>query len=279
MATVNPGIYPDMSNEDYHRGRGKASLSKGSLVELARSPAHLKAYRDADHEPTPAMVFGSQFHCAVLEPELFAQRYVVAPKVDRRTKAGKAKWAEFQLSLAENGQEEITQDNMDLINRMADSLRASEIANGLLSDGKAEQSIFWNHPKWGFSCKCRPDFLNNKYSLVVDLKTATDASPEAFAKAVVNYRYHWQAAHYLQGINEILPKEYKEFIFVVIEKTPPYAVQNYILKRDDIYLAEEQIKPLLSLYAECLANDTWPGPPDRIQTIELPSWYIRKALD
>jgi len=275
---ISPGIYT-ISNDDYHRGIGKNALSKGGLVALEKSPAHLKAYRDNPPDPTLAMIFGSQFHYAVLEPELFDKRYVVAPSVDRRTKKGKAEWAEFQLSLAENNQEVITQENLDLIRQMRDTVFKSEVASGLLSAGVAEQSIFWNHPTWGFPCKCRPDFINEKYDVVVDLKSANEANPKAFARAAVNLKYHWQGYWYLAGIKQILHDRYKDFIFIVVEKAPPYAVQIYILQREHISLAREQIKPLLSRYAECFASDNWPGPPDRIQTLELPTWYVRTALD
>lgn len=277
---IKPGIYT-IPNGDYHRGIGKNALSKGGLVALAKSPAHLKTYRDNPPDPTPAMIFGSQFHYAVLEPDLFDKRYVVAPSVDRRTKKGKAEWAEFQLSLAENNQEVITQDSFDLIRSMRDSVFESEVAKGLLSDGLAEQSIFWNHPTWGFPCKARPDFINEQYHLLIDLKTANDASPEAFAKAAANLKYHWQGYWYLTGIKDVFDNggEYKDFIFIVVEKTPPYSVQNYILQQEHMALAREQIKPLLSRYAECFASDVWPGPPDRIQTLDLPAWYVRTALD
>ena len=272
------GIYT-MSNHDYHHGPGKESLSKGGLVQMQRSPAHYKAYMEEEQPSTPAMIFGADFHCAALEPELFKTRYVVAPQIDKRTKAGKEQFAELQLSLEENNQTIISQDDMDLINRMVDALFKNETAASLLSGGLAETSIFWNHPKWGFGCKVRPDYLNKNHKVVIDLKSTVDALPEAFSKAIANYLYHWQAGWYMAGVDEILPNEYSDFIIIAIEKKPPFAVQNYLISKDDIYLAEEQIKPLLNRYAECLANDTWPGPPAKLQSIRLPNWYVKKALD
>lgn len=272
---MTPGIY-QMTNEDY---QADPALSKGGLVEFSRSPAHYQAFTSEKREPTPAMLFGSQFHCAALEPDLFKKRYVVQPNVDRRTKAGKDEWTAFEQSVKDNGQMVITQDNLDLCYWMCDSLFSSEIAKSLLSGGQTEQSIFWQHPKWQFTCKCRPDCLNKEHHIVVDLKTTTDASHDAFSRAVVNYRYHWQSAWYLDGIQEIVSPDYHEFIFIVIEKSPPFAVQIYRISHHDIYLAQEQIKPLLSRYAECLAADRWPGPPDRIQMLELPQWYMNHALD
>lgn len=275
---MEPGIYT-MSNEDYHRGQGKDALSKSSLVAFDKSPAHLLEQRENPKDSTPAMIFGSNFHCAALENEIFKRGYIAEPKFpDRRKKEGKIAYADFQIKVAEEGLTVMSQSDMDLINWMVDSLYESEVAISLLSDGIAEQSFFWNHPKWGFKCKVRPDYLNDKHRITIDLKSAADGSPEAFGKATANLKYHWQGSWYLDGVNAISPEKYTEFVFIVVEKTPPYAVQNYILKRDDVYLAEEQIKPLLSRYAECLASDEWPGPSDKIRTLELPGWYYKNAL-
>jgi hypothetical protein len=44
-------------------------------------------------QPTDAMKQGSLVDCLITEPQNFDRKYVVAPKVDRRTKAGKEAWA------------------------------------------------------------------------------------------------------------------------------------------------------------------------------------------
>ncbi|MBK7542908.1 MAG: PD-(D/E)XK nuclease-like domain-containing protein [Candidatus Competibacteraceae bacterium] len=62
----------------------------------------------------------------------------------------------------------------------------------------------------------------------VDIKTTKDASPAGFAKAVANYRYHVQQAHYLAGCAALgLPAS--DFVFVAVEKAEPYPVACYQL--------------------------------------------------
>jgi len=270
MQLPAPGIY-SMSNDDYHQGPGRLALSKGGLVELSRSPAHYRAMLEKPHETTPAMTFGTQFHCAVLEPDVFAAHYVLEPKFDKRTKTGKEEYSSFQESLAENQQEPISQESLDLITAMQASLRSSDVVSVLLSNGVAEQSIFWQDDTWRFTCKCRPDFINIFDHIVIDLKTTTDASPEAFSRTIINFRYHWQAAHYLAGVNAVYDDCYTDFVLIAVEKAPPFAFQVYQIAYSDIYYAQQQIKPLMRTYAKCLETDTWPGPPDAIQLIELPT--------
>ena len=72
-----------LSAAEYHT---HPAVGHSSLVRLLRSPAHFQNYLVAPHEPTPALLFGPAFHAELLEPEAFAENYVVVPKFDRRTK-------------------------------------------------------------------------------------------------------------------------------------------------------------------------------------------------
>lgn len=74
---MKPGLYLDLSNDDYHGGEG---INKGLLDVVDRSPMHARALldyaNDNDREPTAAMVIGTALHTLVLEPEKFAEIYV-----------------------------------------------------------------------------------------------------------------------------------------------------------------------------------------------------------
>lgn len=82
---MKPGIYSDITNEDYHSGPG-ASCSMLKLLH-ERTPAHLKASRDAraqaieegkDDNESAALLIGTAFHAIVLEPEVFAKEFCLA---------------------------------------------------------------------------------------------------------------------------------------------------------------------------------------------------------
>ena len=80
-----------ITNDDYH---GSEGLSRSALWKFHKIPALYQHEKlnplYIKPEQTPAMVFGNLLHCLVLEPEDFESTYAVAPKVDKRTKDGKA---------------------------------------------------------------------------------------------------------------------------------------------------------------------------------------------
>ena len=94
------------------------------------------------------------------------------------------------------------------------------------------------------------------------------ASPAAFAKSVANFRYDVQQAHYCEGFNV------DRFVFVAIEKEPPYLVGVYVL--DDIAeLRGQRLRERdIQLYLDCAENDFWPGYSATIAELSLPNWSL-----
>lgn len=267
MKKINePGIY-EMSNEEYH---AQEALNKSGLVQLAKSPAHYLTWEQAqEEEPTKAMVIGTAVHTAVLEPDKYDQSIIIAPQIDKRTKAGKAEWALFQEEA--KGKIILTEDEATAIEGMKASVYDNIVAYDLLLEGAAEQSIFFKDPVHNFLCKVRPDWYTSDKE-VVDIKTCLDAGYDGFSRAIANFKYHWQAFFYLNGLTAATGVEHNKFIFIAVEKDPPYAMAVYEATKDMLKRAEQQIAPLLDVYAECLKTDVWPGYYDELQYIELPRW-------
>jgi len=249
------------SNTDYH---ADPAVSASHLHAVAASPYHYWArFLDPDRkpvEPTAAMRLGSLVHCAVLEPDELSKRYAVAP--DRRTKDGKATAA----MLAASGIEAVTSTDMEQALAMAASVRSHQAAAALLRTGKAEQSFWWDDLATGLRCKCRPDWFYG--STIVDLKTTTDASPRGFAKAVANWRYHVQQAHYMAGTFA------ERFVFIAVEKTYPFAVGVYQLDEAAMDAGEASRRSNLQTIADCQAIQEWPGYGNTIQPLSLPNWAL-----
>ncbi len=260
------GIYK-LSNEEYH---DQEALNKSGLVQLAKSPAHYMEWDQAmEEEPTRAMVVGTATHKAVLEPDKYNQSIIIAPIVDKRTKAGKAEWKTFQEKA--KGKIILTQDEADVIEGMKGSIYNNIAAYDLLLEGTAEQSIFFKDPVYNFLCKVRPDWYSSD-GQVVDIKTCLDAGYDGFSRAIANFKYHWQAFFYLNGITAVTGLEHNKFVFIAVEKEPPFAMAVYEATKDMLKTARKQIAPLLNIYAECLKTEVWPGYYDELQYIELPRW-------
>jgi PDDEXK-like domain of unknown function (DUF3799) len=261
-----PGIY-ECTNDEYHE---QEALNKSGLVQLAKSPAHFyEWYHAPNEEPTNAMQIGTALHTAILEPDKYDQSIIIAPIVDKRTKKGKAEWATFEKKA--KGKIILTQEEVNNIEGMRDSVYKNRTAYDYLMEGIPEQSVFFKDPKHKFLCKIRIDYYTSMKE-VVDLKSCVDAGYEAFSRAIANFKYHWQAWFYLKGITAVTGMEHTKFIFIAVEKDPPYGVAVYEATEDMLKTANRQIEPLLDIYAHCLKTDVWPGYKDELQQIELPRW-------
>jgi hypothetical protein len=247
------------------------AVRSSHLKGIERSPAHMRANM-LDQTETSAMVVGRALHVALLEPRMFSRQYVGAPKLDRRTNAGRAEWAAFQELHA--GKTVLTADEI------SECMALSRAAHGhpdaaLLCDalGYNEATIVWKEEALGLYGKCRLDRLTtvDGYSTIVDFKTARDASPLRFAAQAANLGYHMQAAWYLRGADAISPVA-RRFVFVVLEKEEPHAVACYEL--DQEFLAEGQrlVEKALIAYKNATESGVWPGYRRGIHTLFAPAW-------
>ena len=259
--SLQPGRI-DLSADDYHADR--SAVSKSWLDRIDRSPAHLRAYLDGHSKDTPTLLLGRLVHAAVLEPDLLHDQFVVPPKINRRTKAGREEYAAFE---ADNAHKQIvTADQFDLALAIRDSVYGNRAAKALLNDGDPEATVVWKNLETGELCKARADWLRE--NVIVDVKTCQDARPDAFARSIANYRYDVQTSHYEEGF------DLDRFVFIAVEKDPPYACAVYAA--DDLIRqrGKEARDRNLTTYAECKAKDSWPGYEEVIHTIHLPKWAL-----
>ena len=266
-------------NADYH---AHPAISKSHLDLIARSPMHYWArYVDPNRvapEPTAAMLLGSAVHTHVLELDTWDSRYITAPEgIDRRTKAGKESFAVFQEAAGDRVT--ITRDDTDLVMAMGRAVHGHPAAAMLLNKlpGKAEATYMWFDDGTGLQCKCRPDWISNDGSVLVDLKTTEDASPNEFRRSIAKWNYHNQAAWYLNGVEQATGKRPEQFLFICVEKRAPHCVAVYAADAAMIAAGETATRKALDTLAICRAADHWPGYSDQIESIGLPSWMLPKA--
>lgn len=270
---TNPGVWPQMPFDQYLALPG---VSKHELDLIARSPAHYQEAKLNPPETTPAMAFGTAAHTWILEPDEAPGQLLVAPKVDRRTKAGKEAWAEFEATAG--ARTIVSEEDARHLSKMSAAVHNHAAANTLLKARTyTEISVQWQDERTQALCRCRPDLLTSDF--IVDLKTTFDASPAAFAKTVHKYRYHVQAAYYLDGCRAHgLVADNATFLFIVVERKPPYGVALYALPQDDLDRGRYQYERDLTRYAHCSKSGHWFGYSDSITYINLPS-YARNEID
>jgi len=261
-------IYREDS-EQYHKKK-LGELSASSMKSLRRSAAHYKAWIEgARGEPTPAMQFGTAFHCAVLEPSVFAEKYAVEPEFgDCRRKNPKAARDAWR---AENeGKLTISAEDHARIIAMRESIAAHPTAARLLATpGDCEVSMRWE--QHGVSCRARADKIVKNGSILIDLKTTEDASEDEFARSCAVYRYHWQCAHYIDGAraNDL---DVQAMVLVAVEKEPPYAVAVHELDDLALDLGRASVARLGALLRQCVETGVWPAYAVGVQRLSLPRW-------
>lgn len=252
---------------DYHSRRAASSTR---IKELLRSPAHLK-FMDENGKTAEALTVGEAFHSLVLEPKKFREQFAVAPKVDRRTKDGREAWQMFVD--ANPGVTLLTEDQYLAVTGMSEAIMRHPMANELvLTRTETELSLFWE--QLDMKCKARIDAYNLEHRCIIDLKSCDDADRDGFARSIARFKYHVQAAWYIDAARAA-GLEVETMVFIAVEKVAPYGVACYTLDDQAIEEGRIQIAKALPLMANCEALNLWPGYDPGLQTISLPRWSVK----
>ncbi len=183
----------------------------------------------------------------------------------------------------------LTPEQWDQVHRMRDAVMAHPSARSLLTGSKyvTEHSAYANDPETGELRRVRPD-LWRMDGIVGDLKTTEDASPEGFARSIAKYGYDVQHPYYLDTLNLALkqsgsdefakhPASANAFVFIVVEKSFPHAVEVYTLDDLSEAIGRAKYRKSLDTYAECKRTGVWPGYSDgSVQVISLPQWHMKQ---
>jgi exodeoxyribonuclease VIII len=225
----------------------------------------------ARREPTAAMKLGSALDVFLLLPDQFKSLMSVAPDdIDRRTKAGKEEWAAFERAAVDKLV--ITADQFAAVQRMAAGLIANPMARDLLrSRGASQQAVRWEDDETGLPLKCLFDRVL-ECGIFFDLKTSNDPHPDAFARSVVNFGYHRQAAHYRDGHRAAIGE--CQALHIVCGSEPPHDVHVFELDMDALELGRKQNRETLRQLEKCRAlgnwSSRWAG--DFVNPLSLPKY-------
>ena len=257
-----------ISNAEYH-GR-KTHLSSTDVRTHKKNKKQFKYSLTHDLiKQTKAMADGTAVHAFFLERDKFDTDFVIKPADMRlNTKVGK-EWAlEHQSKII------IDSELGNNLYEMEKSFMDSPARLIYDKQGQSELSYFWDDLGL-VKGKCRPDWISNDGNIVVDIKTTTDASPKGFQKSIANWGYHLQLGWYIRGLQKLgLPA--KEFIFIAIEKTPPFSVGVYRANKEMITYANDEINNLVYDIDESLKSDDFPDYTPEIMDLGLPNWMNPK---
>ena len=259
-----------MTNAEYH---AHPAISASDFRLLEESPLHLENKHLFKLEGKQLDI-GSLVHKMVLEPDTlldeFAPETFEGCDLNKNTtvyKKAKAAWLETVKNKTV-----VSKADWELAEKMATNVRA--IAAPLLTAGVAEESFFAQDDEFGIERKCRPDYYRENIGLVIDLKTTSDGSDRAFEKSLYDYRYHRQAAYYIDTL-ELAGHKAERFVFITVETKPPFMVRIREIDPIAIMLGRENYRRLLTDYKRYKKT----GYASVVHEITLPEWAIKKEAE
>jgi len=264
--TPEPGIYEGQPEAEY-RSEEWNKLPSWSTVGrcVTASPMHaLHAFNGSVTE-TPAMRRGTAIHCALLEPECYAARYVDAPTSSSRSKAGKEERAE----MAAAGLIAIEPDERALVEACRDAaLRVLDAEVPSWSMAMREVGVVSDH--YGVRGKARLD-IASPGEFVIDPKTTFDLSPSAIERACYNRGYAGQVCSYRSMLDAEASTDTPRVGLLWICTTAPHFAALTWLSAEYIERGDKMASKAWAMWAEARASDEW-APPTIPSEINPPRW-------
>jgi exodeoxyribonuclease VIII len=271
------GLTKGVSNAEYH---GSDELSRTTASDLTTtSPAKVKYERDnpLTYKGVP-LVMGGCFHGMVLEPECLDVEYAIKPnEIDGKsplTKYYKETFAEMQAERPDA--QWLKADDWKTCIGMAEAVLGNPVYTHYASDVEAiaEGSGYFDYN--GAKCKVRPDLYTSD-GTIIDLKSTQDASEAGFRKSVRNFGYDFQSCYYMEAMRALgLPA--RQFIFVCVEKSPPYLTATYTLTASEIDRQKPRMQKACTIWATCMETGVWPGYPQEVVTLDLSRYGDNQRL-
>ena len=265
-------------------------LNWSTLKCLAVSPKFLKWRLEHPRVDTPALRLGRAIDCAILEPEEFGKRWVVATVCQATTKAGKpcenggalmheGAWYCRVKGHAPEGSAEpadievLSQEDFDLATSCASAVGEHSVASNLLDGSAVQQTLEWTDP-CGIRCRGRLDAISTG-NVVVDLKSTRVDTPGSFQRRECPaFLYHGQVAWYHDGAIRAgrIPEDAPPPRLITVSTGEMPDVSVFVVGPPDLDAGRNVYMGLLRQYQECEAADWWPGHSPDERVLELPPW-------
>jgi exodeoxyribonuclease VIII len=281
-ADVPPGVYLGMDFDTY----GALPFVNASKLKgfHEATPAHARAAMSEDTE-TKAKNLGHAIHLALLEPARYQAEMLVIPKVDRRTKAGKAAWAAFEAKAGERLM--LTDEESLTIKGIQAAISQNETAKALLTNkGLSEVTLVWD--EWASTgapirCKNRLDRYTSLegWPVIVDIKSlGWPASRHTWEREAYKFGYWFQAPFYVDGMDAINPlpegsDAYRRFMWIACETKPPHCVRVFEADNDAMQWGRDQYQASLRKWAKAQEAGSWEGWDGGVELAGLPGWVYK----
>lgn len=245
--------YFDCSDDEYHNEIPLISFH--GLKECLQSFNHFLAAK-RNRSDSKAFTAGRAAHAMALQPEIFAQKYAIAPVCDRRTKEGKAKWEEFNAALTP-GQEALSDAEGTMMAGMRLELAAArQIFPEMFRFQQVEKAGIFQlgegPNKEPIYAKLKPDAIGEGFMIpegdprfpglpldyfkdgfILDYKTTQDnAWRWNFGRDARKFYYDCQLFFYQMGDGTIMNRRLP-LVILAQEKADPYEWMFYVVDQSN----------------------------------------------
>lgn len=255
-------------------------VSSTQLRRIARSPKH---FLHTEEKETRDLKLGSLIHLAILEQDKFARQVKVlrqqdlpVPEKDFRTKANREYRDRLTSQAFEKGYQVVGEADYEVAGGLHDMMMKKLAYRKLLEKAEMIETSFYcvnNEYATPIQQKARPDALSLQSAFMADVKSCQDASPHAFGRDMAKYDSPVQACFHIDVVEQTvrdmakarqIDKRYADFkiaqyFYVAAEKKPPYEIQIYRMKDEDMQSARLKYHNLMEELAGCMKEDRWPG--------------------
>jgi hypothetical protein len=253
-------VHTDMSDRDYF---AHPALSHSDTKLILDSPARYRHLKDNPDRPyRPEFEWGHVVHELALGKGAGID---VIDADDWRTKAAK----EARDAALAGGVAPILRHDYDAAVAAVAAIMAHPLAGQLLGHlDHAEVAAIWDDgdvPR-----KAKLDAICGRFG--IDVKTTVNAATEAFGRSAGTFAYHSQDAWYRDALRDAFGIADPKFLFVVVEKHPPYLVNVIELDPYAVELGNKRNRRAIDLYRQCRDSGDWPGYGTGINQAQLPRW-------
>jgi len=265
---IQPGIYENMSDEDYHND---PALGSSGLKTLLCNPQKFwyesralnPKYEGLD---TKACKNGRAIHTLLFQETLFDAQFTIKEGKESSTMEGVLGEGEY-----------------DSMVKSVDVIRNHPRFSRLIIGGKAEISIFWRDKETGVMCKVRFDYLtqgSDAWGIDYKSTNADIWDVRSVSRTITKYGYDISASMYLEGMQKAGLGDHSTFMLLFQQKKPPYIPRTLLLDKEILDTSYPCFRKGLELYKyniEKYGTTKWASGIDDVECVtldDLPSWHI-----
>ena len=296
------GVYRGVSDAAY---RGIPAVSQSSLKIVGeQGPADYQWSREHPRS-TDDLILGSAVDCLLFDASedhrIFEARFEVAdskawpnatcamcgavpraPCITKKGEVSKTCHEGRRAAHVTDGREALSWEAAQEAHELARALLGHPTAGRMLATTEHQVPMVWQDPVTGVWMKGRLDCVRPG-SHLDDVKTGRPgcaASPRAWAKHAWGFGYHYQAAAYHDGWQQLTGEDLP-WSWVVAEKRQPYAAHIAIFHATPAWLelGRKAYRRAAEMFRDCCAVGIWPGYQEEVQEVEPPAWAKVSELE